>query len=411
MTILLLKKLLKLTQDLWNMIGIALLMFVALEVGLSLTFYLRSFWHQPAPEFRAKADTYNALSADAAWAETYYKEIDQMGKTRWRSYVYWRRAPSQGKYINLNADGLRQTSQVTNAASPSLKVFMFGGSTLWGLGARDDFTVPSLFAKDASAAGINCEVINFGQYAYVSTQGVIELMLQLQKGNIPDAVIFLDGINDTFGAFQAGVPGLPHGEISREKEFNLLQRKEIGPLAVQAGIRELTTMRFLNGFLKKLGLRHDTVRLIPLEYETPIADRASLAKATVETYLNNLKMVQALSRAYGFKCLFYWQPVIYLKQHLTEYERKSIEDGPHYPGMKEFYLDTYATLRQRTGSLPEGLALHDISALFSAVQEPLYIDFNHLGEKGNSLIAHRMAEDFVRLAWMNQKTAEPGETP
>jgi hypothetical protein len=292
-----------------------------------------------------------------------------------------------------------------------MKVFMFGGSTMFGSWEKDDLTIPSAFAKEAKNKGINCEVVNFGQEAYVSTQEVIELMLQLQRGNIPDAVIFYDGVNDTFGAFQLGVPGLPHNEFNREKEFNLLGRGELGTLAVQSAIKQLYTVRFFHGVLKDLGLRHESTQLLPLEYEKPISDKSALARAVVETYLSNIRLVQALSKAYGFKCLFYWQPVIYLKRYLTEYERKSIELDFNYPGMKEFYLDTYACLQQRATGLKNDMAFHDISSIFSDVHEPIYVDFDHMGERGNSLIARRMVEDFVRLAGANGKTVERNDTP
>src|SRR5262245_18814993 len=302
----LLKTFIKFIKDVWMILGIALAMFVAVEGGLSLIFYLRSFWSPPAPNFRVKADTYN----DPSWAIQYYKEIDEIEKRksmRWRSYAYWRRMPHSGKYININPDGLRKTSNVSagEETGSTVKVFMFGGSTMWGLGSEDDFTIPSVFAREANNKGISCEVINFRQYAYVSTQEVIELMLQLQKGNIPDAVIFYDGVNDTFSAFQLGVSGLPHGEIYREKEFGLLdlERRELKILAVRSAIEQLSTVRFLNGGLKTFGLRHDDILSIPPQYEKPISDRGDLARAVVETHFNNIKLVRALSEAYGFKCL------------------------------------------------------------------------------------------------------------
>src|SRR5262245_2132295 len=200
-----LKKFLKTIRDIWMILGIVLAMSVLLEAGVSLAFYIRSFWHPPALNFRSKADTYS----DPSLASRYYKEIDEIEKgrsLRWKSYVYWRRMPRHGDYINIDSDGLRRTNGVTESGDSEgkMKVFMFGGSTMWGLGAGDDFTIPSIFTREAKNKGINCEVVNFGQYAYVSTQGVIELVLQLQKGNIPDAVIFYDGVNDTFGAFQLG---------------------------------------------------------------------------------------------------------------------------------------------------------------------------------------------------------------
>jgi len=400
----LLKRIIKVARDIWMILGIALIMFVALEAVITLGFYIRGFWHPPAANFRIKADTYS----DSAWASKYYQEIEEIekGRTlRWQSYVYWRRRPRRGEYINIGPDGLRKTISAPRpeGASPPLKVFMFGGSTMWGLGAGDDSTIPSIFAEEAKNKGINCEVVNFGQYAYVSTQEVIELTLQLQKGNIPDVVIFYDGVNDTFGGFQLSVPGLPHDEIRREKEFCLLERKELQSLAAQSAIRQLSTMRFLHGVLEKSGLRGDNVQPIHLEYEKAISDKGALAHGVVGTYLNNIKLVQTLSQSYGFRSLFYWQPVIYTKRHLTEYERQSLELDVNYPGMKEFYLETYAVVQQSSAGLNKKVAFHDMSSIFSDNREPIFVDFNHMGGKGNGFIARRMAEDFVRGLKVNSK--------
>ncbi|HKQ75620.1 MAG TPA: hypothetical protein VJ810_18120 [Blastocatellia bacterium] len=396
------KRIIRFARYVWALLGIALVMFVALESVVSLGFYVRGFWHHPAADFRIKADTY----ADPEWAAKYYKELEEVekrGTLRWRSYVYWRRTSRHGEYINIGPDGLRKTINVSTSESQRspIKVFMFGGSTMWGLGTRDDSTIPSIFAEEAKNKGINCEVVNFGEYSYVSTQEVIELALQLQKGNIPDIVIFYDGVNDTFSGFQQGVSGLPHDEFRREKEFGLLQRKELQTAAAQFAIRQLSTMRFLDGVLQKSGLRPDNVQRIPPEYEKAISDQESLAHAVVETYLNNVRLVQSLSQSYGFTPFFYWQPVIYTKQHLTEYEGRSVEFDFHYPGMKEFYLETYAVLRQGSAGLDNNIAFHDISSIFSDAREPIFVDFNHMGEKGNRAIARRMAKDFVDYLKVN----------
>lgn len=390
-------KIFRFVKEIWLILGIALIMFVAIEAGVTFAFKVRELWHTPDPNFRMNADTYT----DRLWAAKYFREIDEVeqgGTLRWHSYVYWRRKPRHGEYININADGLRDT---VNVASPEertskTKVFMFGGSTMWGLGTSDENTIPSIFAREARNKGINCEVTNFGQYAFVSTQGVIELALQLQKGNIPDTVVFYDGVNDTFGSYELGVPGLPHGETVREKEFGLSARKELITVAAQSAINSLSIVRLLSGALKKTGLKSDNIQLIPLEYEKPISDKKVLAQKVVETYFNNIKMVHALSRTYGFKCLFYWQPVIYLKQNLTEYERRSLELDVNYPGLKEYYLDTYALLKKRAEELDSSLPFYDISSIFSDVREPIFVDFNHMGDRGNSAIARRMVEDYMR---------------
>lgn len=93
---------------------------------------------------------------------------------------------------------------------------------MWGSGARDSFTIPSLLSQILSEHGISIHVVNYGESGFVSTQEVIALMLQLKKGNIPDVVMFYDGVNDTFSAFQHGIAGIPQNEFNRFREFNLL---------------------------------------------------------------------------------------------------------------------------------------------------------------------------------------------
>ncbi len=390
-----LKKVSKLAGDFWMILGITLLMLVIIECGFSLGFYLRSFWHTPYVDERVNADAYT----DTSWVPSYYKEHEQLGKPRWRSYVYWRRKPNQGKNINLNSEGIRRTynAAASKGGGASLKIFMFGGSTMFGSGERDDFTIPSLLSKEAEKRGLKCEVINFGQEAYVSTQEVIELVLQLQKGNIPGAVIFYDGVNDTFGGYQLGVAGLPHNEFNREMEFNLLEKSENRMLAVQSTVKQLSTIRFFTGVFKRLGLRHESFQMVPLQYEKPISDKGDLARAVVESYLGNVRLVQALSKSYGFKCLFYWQPTIFQKKQLTKYERKAEEIENRFEGMEEFYVKTYAVMQERITGLKNDLPLHDISSIFNDVTEPLYLDLCHLSERGNNQIAKKMIEDLLQL--------------
>ena len=55
----LLGRLVKFARDVWMVLGIAVVMFVALEAVVSLGFYVRGFWHPPAANFRIKADTYS----------------------------------------------------------------------------------------------------------------------------------------------------------------------------------------------------------------------------------------------------------------------------------------------------------------------------------------------------------------
>ena len=174
-----LKRFIKYARDIWLILSIALIMLVAIEIGLSLVFYIKGFSRTPYIDGRYKADAY----PDTSWVVPYYQELEKSGDLRWKSYVYWRRKPYHGEFININSDGIRKTINTATSefANSAVKVFMFGGSTMWGVGSRDSFTIPSVFAREAKNKWINCEVVNFGEFGYVSTQEVTQLMLQLQK--------------------------------------------------------------------------------------------------------------------------------------------------------------------------------------------------------------------------------------
>lgn len=47
---------------------------------------------------------------------------------------------------------------------------------------------------------------SFADIGYVSTQDVIALILELRKGHVPDAAMFLEGVNDTFAACRSAPP-------------------------------------------------------------------------------------------------------------------------------------------------------------------------------------------------------------
>jgi lysophospholipase L1-like esterase len=132
---------------------------------------------------------------------------------------------------------------------------MFGGSTMWGAGSRDSFTVPSLLARALQGRELRVEITNFGETGYVSTQGVITLLLQLRKGNVPDAVIFYEGVNDTYSAYQNGIAGIPQNEFNRVKEFNLShpeKLQDVKEIFIKGVLNNLSTVRFvkLKCFLK-----------------------------------------------------------------------------------------------------------------------------------------------------------------
>jgi hypothetical protein len=171
---------------------------------------------RPAAETRHEADAY----AGAAWARAYWHEFAASSRMRWEPYTYWRRQPFAGRYVRVDSAGVRASWAPPSGARPPFRVWFFGGSALWGTGARDAHTISSEVARLLTVrTGRPVEAVNFGESGYVSGQEVVALQRALVSRAAPDAVVFYDGLNDSFAAFQGGHAGWPSNEANRIEEF------------------------------------------------------------------------------------------------------------------------------------------------------------------------------------------------
>ena len=372
-------------KDAWLLVGVAVLLFCFLEGSLSLALFIkgRIAGSEPAHDWRVRADAYS----DRSWVSGYYREFRSSDAVYWRPYVYWRRGPYQGKYINVDSSGLRRTTapQPQGAGRP-LKIFMFGGSALWGTGARDAFTIPSILVRELHNRGLHADVVNFGESGYVSTQEVVALLLRLQRGDRPDVVIFYDGVNDTYSAYQQHAAGWPQNEFNRVKEFNLsADLPRMRAMALRELTTRLATVRALGALLRSAGIR-STVD------SGAASGRRASGEDVVAAYSGNLGLLKALSEHYHFKCLSYWQPTIFQKVSLTGYERAERQKAQPF---EQFFTATYSLVRG--GRLPQSSEplFHDLSLVFSDVRQPVFLDWVHIGEWGNEVIARQMATDVI----------------
>ncbi len=362
----------------WLIIGATLLLLLFLEVTCGLVYHLLPA--KSGPEYFQKSESYK----NSPWARDYDRELFASYNTSWRPYVYWRRTPLQGKHINVDAQGRRYTvppAKNAGNAARKLKIFMFGGSTLWGEGVRDRYTLPSLVWQDLAARQISAEITNFGEVAYVNTQELIDLIQQLERGNVPDVVIFYDGYNDVYAALQNQSAGYTQFEWKRELEYNISTR-----------YRKLKKVFWLNTldrfYLGKL-IRYFSNKL---SYERPFSQKSnSLKEDIVEVYLNNIKIITALGKAYGFVPLFYWQPVIYTKNNLTPFE-------------KTYATEPLGTLYRQANTVLQAnqqkfapYHFFDISGIFAGDNHEVYLDFCHVNEDANQIIAHRISADLLKI--------------
>ena len=398
-------------RDAWLILGATLLMLCVVEIAFSLAFAVKDRLSPPGPSSAAspaQADAY----PDSSWVAQYYDEFERASAARWEPYLYWRRRPFQGAHINVDESGIRRTISPPDTlpgASDPLRIHMFGGSAMWGTGARDAFTIPSILARELARRGLAVEITNFGESGYVSTQEVIALMRQLQAGERPDLVIFYDGVNDMYSAYQQQVAGIPQNEFNRVEEFNLSQPEKLRPRAIMTlrdTARSLASTRFAKWLLLETGILHRpsfAVRPMPGAGIAP--SRSALATSVVDTYRSNIDLVRALGEQYRFQHLFYWQPTVFEKTRLTGYE--SAEQAKLAP-VENFAREVRDALsRSGLATMPE-YSFADLGPIFADVREPVFVDWCHLGESGNETIARRMAADVVAVMARGERTAGSG---
>jgi lysophospholipase L1-like esterase len=334
---------------------------VGCEVAARLTLVGLARW---TPDPRAAADGY----AGETWPGAYFKEWRSAPIT-WQPYVTWRHVAFHGTDINIDANGVRRSWQPPAEGSRK-RLWVFGGSTVWGIGARDEHTLPSALARALAGAGAAVDVVNHGQTGYVTGQDVVHLMRRLREGPPPDVVVLYGGPGDVLAAWQSGQAGEPQNEANRRIEFNSTQ-----PDNVQSVWRVVTT-----GLHKLVGgVRGATGAGVT---QPSAAVQEDLARAVLAQYLADVRVLDSLATGYGFRYLVVWPPVVTTKPVRTAYEERQMQ---RFAGL----WPLYARVRELMAAAPELASPRwmDASAVFQATNEPVYVDAFHLTEKGYRAVA------------------------
>jgi lysophospholipase L1-like esterase len=393
----------------WIQIGLTLVLFwiVSAAAGLIVKKIRHASYRKPPPE-----EAYRG----APWVGEYFTSLNRV-RMRWNPYSYWKGSPMSSPNLNIDAMGNRVTWHARRAGGNGrgpLRIFMMGGSTMWGTGVRDDYTVASLMARRlAGNPAYDAEVTNYAQIGYVSTQELLLLYDLLRRGQRPDLVIFYDGVNECFTAYQNGIGGLTQSEFFRVQEFSILgaawgrkklYRTTFRTALMNTGLADL--VKLLSGKDDPNTAPHEVKPLEILGYLAPPQDydgTAAVQRDAVDIYLFNIQVARMLGERYGFRCLFYWQPVVFTKNKLNPFERGLIDN----PGMQQFVVGTY----QRLAPVAAANGVRDLSGILRDRENLDFIDPWHLTESANRIIADRMAADATAALAdrMRDKAAAPAK--
>jgi lysophospholipase L1-like esterase len=383
---------LRFVEAVWHVVGLLVLVVLANEFGIDAWRRLsrRLRYRRPTrPEPAALADAY----ARAEWTVAYFDEFRRSVRVDWRPYVEWWQRPCDGRYVTIDGRGLRPTPGEDAADPGAPRILCFGGSTMMGMGARDDHTIAALLARRLGAEGHPAAVVNYGQLGHNTTQEVITLLQLLKAGERIDVALFYDGVNEMACAEQTGRPDCLFNEARRHAEFNLLHPERRRDLAVAALLalvpRTVRRLRRLTG--------------LPLAGPLPAAeadlariDLSELAHAAVAVYAANLRLIRLLAAAYGFRPLFFWQPVITTKRRKTADEARWEADYTGDPASRRALYTAIVAARRARRDLAAAADAVDLSGLFDDRADPVYIDLYHLSEAGNAAVAEAMLPHVAR---------------
>jgi lysophospholipase L1-like esterase len=310
----------------------------------------------------------------------YWKEFDQSNKVLYHPYVLWRRAPYQGEQISINQEGVRQTEH-TQCDDKTPAIWIFGDSVMWGVGAPDAETIPSFIAEDYEKSGKPVCIVNYAEKGWSNTQEMIGLIELLKHAaHKPEIVLFYDGGSEAFVAYQSGQADV-HSNYTSFKNF--LDSWTTAHEAGFAYLRETNTYRLLEKIAAKTPF-HDKPKA-----KAKKLDVDALSAAVVQNYMQNIDIIDLVSKQYGFRAIFCWYPNLAVgHKQLTPYEQQVLRfTDADFPDMRSMYRAVY----DRSGEI-KSANFHNLANLVDDQKDSLYLGISHMNPEGNRIVASRLFE-------------------
>ena len=291
-----------------------ILALILAEAGVRVLSFLMTRHEISRMERLAKANLrYNVfdLYKDKHEAEAAKQVYDSYGRMRsaYRPYVERKLIPSQ-KYpgININGWGYRGPEFNFEKKKDSLRVFVFGGSFVWGTGATDDDHTLAGYLQQMARKRTErtVEIINAGEPGYCQTQ---ELILLFDEALFfqPDVVIFIDGFNECYSPFQ----GLPAGYPNHFFEFNQLLAKSYKAPAEKTIEGQMEFLK--NQAMEQLlTLRSSALLKTASDKVKSLALHQDIVQQLVLRYLHNAKLAKSICDQRSIKSWAALQPCVFL---------------------------------------------------------------------------------------------------
>ncbi|TAE31151.1 MAG: hypothetical protein EAZ92_03125 [Candidatus Kapaibacterium sp.] len=319
-----------------------------------------------------------------AWKDQFFKDVAAYqaatgGAQVYEPYSLWKN-PDYATPTFTVEQGYRKTVQTAyNQDDSAMTVWMFGGSTMFCADTPDDWTISSRLAAKLKEAYPDRKFViqNYGLPGFVNDQEAVLLSKLLMQGKRPDAVIFYDGFNEGHLKVAMTKP-MAHGFYNLyDQIYRSIKERLWANLVWKSSLLTLV-MRSRNDGIK---------------FEKDENVLKARSEAVSSSYANTLTFVQNLAKTYNFKAYFFWQPSLLTTQKtLTEKEaalqKMMLESNGKGYGI---LLETVRAKTLNNPQTPVNTAF-DINNALDSVKETAFVDYAHLGPRGNDAIAEAMLQ-------------------
>lgn len=334
------------------------------------------------------------------WADAYFRETQQTPSAYW-PFTESRPLPFKGKYVNVEGWS-RRSYEPRNLPDGAPVVWMFGGSTTWGEGQRDDYTIASDISRIAARAGTPVRIMNYGQRGWTHFQEMILFEQLLASQPKPDLVLFYDGANE-INAQSLGAKDVPTHTLADQYAERLAGSsitQQFGskggsePSALQTIWDEYALHSALRKVIGKIGdLVSPPAGAAPSRPAASDDDKPAGAgtyysktiddaRNAVDVYERGRRMTEHLAADHGVDAVFFWQPVMV--------------------GPTEKWANAHIT--PPTVNISDALADH----------QDVFIDGGHTNEVGAQIVAERIWKEIgsrVRRFSKSRPTADSAPVP
>jgi lysophospholipase L1-like esterase len=327
---------------------------------------------------------------------------------------YRRAFDTKGRRIH-SEQGFRRDGPIEKPKpAGTFRIFVLGGSALYGIGVQDDArfpmhpslgndeTVTFFLERDLNArlhaAGIDVEVevINAGVTAYQTFQHVLYFYETLYEYQ-PDMLLFLDGHNDFYNV-DAANPIKSYGYSAAAMVRALNERRPL--FGLYAASRYLGQHSYAFKLLEKLSLQ------LFERYEAPPHNSSqssrlpegdfdgALERAAEIGFLRNYRLIEHFAREQGIGYHVFLQPEVVFEdeRRLRPADRAIKETTEKLYGEERVELMKRARARFATLFGDRGIPFSDVATIAEVAdgRDQLYLDYCHLSPSGAEAVAERM---------------------